>query len=123
MNSNLKSMVDALLNNDRDSAKEHLGQYVNAVAARIVNDMPAREEPKTVNEAEEHDNDTAEHKQVAIETVKKGTFVRKTPTSKKTYKVGDYDKDDGKYELHDEDDISRSVYVKKGTKVYVGFEY
>jgi len=55
--------------------------------------------------------------------IKKGEFVRKKLGSRKTYTRGDYDRSYKVYELHDEDDISRSIHVKKDALLWVDFEY
>ena len=60
---------------------------------------------------------------VKIENVKKGDFVRRKPDAKTTFTKGDYCRFEKKYELGDWGDISRSVYLKKGTVVYVGFTF
>ena len=59
----------------------------------------------------------------AAKDIKKGEFVRRKATSKKTYTRGTYCRYERKYELHDEDDISRSIYIKGTTKLYIDFDY
>ena len=59
-------------------------------------------------------------KRVKIENVKKGDFVRRKADAKTTYTAGGYCR---RYILDDWADISRSVYIKKGTEVFVGFDF
>ena len=60
---------------------------------------------------------------ISIENVKHGEFVRRKENSVKTYQRAEYDRELKKYCLNDQDDISRCIYIKKGTKVLVGFTY
>jgi|8_EtaG_2_1085327.scaffolds.fasta_scaffold169705_2 hypothetical protein len=60
---------------------------------------------------------------ISIENVKHGEFVRRKENSVKTYQRAEYDRELKKYCLNDQDDISRCIYIKKGTKVFVGFTY
>jgi hypothetical protein len=60
---------------------------------------------------------------ISIENVKHGEFVRRKENSVKTYQRVEYDRELKKYCLNDQDDISRCIYIKKGTKVFVGFTY
>lgn len=60
---------------------------------------------------------------VAIENVKKGDFVRRKADAKGTFTAGGYCRCEKKYILNDWDDISRSVYAKKGTIVFIGFNF
>tara|TARA_R100000234_G_scaffold94264_1_gene62484 strand:- start:812 stop:1003 length:192 start_codon:yes stop_codon:yes gene_type:complete len=60
---------------------------------------------------------------IKIEDVKKGDFIRRKPDAKTTFTKGDYCRFEKKYELGDWDDISRSVYLKKGTIVYIDFTF
>jgi hypothetical protein len=41
----------------------------------------------------------------------------------KVYKRGAYDRSSKQFQLDDVDDISRCIYVKRGTKLYAGFTY
>ncbi len=43
--------------------------------------------------------------------------------ARKVYRKGDYDRSEHKYACDDEDDISRSIYLKGDALVYVGFDY
>jgi hypothetical protein len=58
-----------------------------------------------------------------VEKIKKGEFVRRKADSKKTYRLAGYCRTNRAYQLDDEDDISRAIYVKKGTPLYFGFFY
>lgn len=66
--------------------------------------------------------DEDECEMMPVEKIKKGEFVKRKPDAKKTYTRGDYDREYG-YQLDDYDDISRCIYVKKGTKLAVGFDF
>ena len=59
---------------------------------------------------------------VEIEKVKKGDFVR-MPSGKKVYIFKGYDRSLRKYELQDYWDISNFKYIKKGTKIEIGFDF
>lgn len=77
---------------------------------------------------------------VAVESIPVGEFVRRaercvcaagcdecdgigfTPM-RKTFKRAKYDNSTKRFALDDCDDISREVFVKKGTKLFVGFSY
>ena len=58
----------------------------------------------------------------AVENIKKGEFVKRKENANKTYTKGDFDRTYG-YMLEDYDDISRCIYVKKGTKLFIGFTF
>ena len=60
---------------------------------------------------------------MTIAKVPKGEFFKRKENSKKVYTRGEYDRSEKKYECHDEDDISRSIYLKGSTIVHTGFEY
>lgn len=60
---------------------------------------------------------------VAVESIKRGEFVRRKPDATKTYTRGEYDASSKRYSLVDCDDANREVWVKKGTKLFVGFSY
>jgi hypothetical protein len=52
-----------------------------------------------------------------------GEYVRRKADSSKVYKRGAYDRSTRTYELEDCSDISRSIYVKRGTVLFYGFTY
>ncbi len=58
-----------------------------------------------------------------IENVKAGEFVKVSENGKRVYTRGDYCRINKMYELIACDDICAWRYVKKGTYVYVGFDY
>lgn len=58
-----------------------------------------------------------------VEAIKAGEYVKRSPTSRKVYMRGEYDRATHKYTLQDSGVLSREVYVKKGTLLYVGFTY
>jgi hypothetical protein len=58
-----------------------------------------------------------------LSDLKRGEFFKRKADARKTYRKGDYDRSERKYEAMDEDDISRSIYLKGDVLVYVGFDY
>jgi hypothetical protein len=58
-----------------------------------------------------------------LSDLKKGEFFKRKADARKVYRKGDYDRSERKYEAMDEDDISRSIYLKGDALVYVGFDY
>ena len=62
-------------------------------------------------------------KKIKIEDVKKGDFIRRKPEAQTTFTAGGYCRFERRYILDDWDDISRCVYLKRGTEVYVGFVF
>lgn len=60
---------------------------------------------------------------VPVESIKKGEYVRRKADANKTYVRGSYDPSTKRYSLEDADDMNREVWVKKGTKLFVGFTY
>lgn len=58
-----------------------------------------------------------------VNVIPKGEFVKRKPTSKEVFTRGEFDRSQGKYELNSESDISKSIYVKSGTMLFVGFTY
>ena len=58
-----------------------------------------------------------------VDKIKRGDYVKRKPDAKKVYKHAGYDKSSKTYRLDDEDDISRDIGVKAGTKLWIGFEY
>lgn len=65
--------------------------------------------------------------QQTVESIKLGEFVRRLnkdgTEQSKTFKRGEYDRASKRYSLTDCDDVNREVWVKKGTKLSVGFTY
>lgn len=63
----------------------------------------------------------------AVEAIKRGEYVRKIgkdgQMQAKTYVRGGYDIPSQRYSLTDFDSVSREVWVKKGTKLAVGFTF
>ena len=71
---------------------------------------------------------TYETEQVAqVQNIKRGEFVRRLnadgTAQSKTYQRSYYDADTKRYALDDVDDTSRQVFVRKGTRLLVGFTY
>jgi hypothetical protein len=58
-----------------------------------------------------------------INSVKIGEFIKRKADSNKVYKRGEYDRSTKSFELIDTDDINRSIYIKSGAMVFVGFTY
>jgi hypothetical protein len=57
-----------------------------------------------------------------VESIKAGTLVKRTPTAKKTYLRGEYNRELKKYSLTDYNDINAEVFVKKGTVLILDWE-
>jgi hypothetical protein len=55
-----------------------------------------------------------------VKDIRKGELVKRKPGAKKFYQVEGYDRSERKYVLQDWDDISRTIYVKGDTLVYLG---
>ena len=71
---------------------------------------------------------TYETEQVAqVQNIKRGEFVRRLnadgTAQNKVYTRSYYDAESQRYALDDVDDTSRQVFVRKGTKLLVGFTY
>lgn len=62
-------------------------------------------------------------RKVNIEDVKKGDYVRRKPDAKTTFVRGEYCRSDKKYEISDFEDMNRWVSLKKGTAVFVDFDF
>ena len=58
-----------------------------------------------------------------LSDLKKGEYIKRKADARKVYRKGDYDRAERKYACMDEDDISRTIYLKGDTLVYVGFDY
>ena len=62
-----------------------------------------------------------------VQNIKRGEFVRRLnadgTAQSKTYQRSYYVADTKRYALDDVDDTSRQVFVRKGTKLLVGFTY
>ena len=58
-----------------------------------------------------------------VEGLPVGEYVKRKADSSKVYKRGAYDRSTRTYELEDCSDISRSIYVKRGTVLFYGFTY
>jgi len=62
-------------------------------------------------------------KQIALAKVTKGDFVMRKENAKTVYKLNGYCRISKAYELMDTEDISRCIYLKGKTTVFVGFTY
>lgn len=62
-----------------------------------------------------------------VQNIKRGEFVRRLnadgTAQSKVYARSYYDAESQRYALDDVEDTSRQVFVKKGTKLQVGFTY
>jgi hypothetical protein len=61
-----------------------------------------------------------------VETIRYNTMVRRIIGGREgiaTYRRGEYDCSTRLYTLHAEDDISRTISIKRGTQLSVGFTY
>lgn len=58
-----------------------------------------------------------------VEQIKVGEYVRRSPTAHRTFTRGKYDQGERRYQLHDCDDVNRSIWVRKGTNLVVDFTY
>lgn len=58
-----------------------------------------------------------------IEDVKKGDYFKRKPDSKKVYVKDSFNRSIGKYEAHNFEDINEFMSFKKGTKVFIDFEF
>jgi len=59
----------------------------------------------------------------SVGIIRLGEFVKRSANAQKVYTRGEYDKASKRYSLVDTDDVSREVWVKKSTILYVGFTY
>lgn len=60
---------------------------------------------------------------IKLKDVPRGEFVKRKPDAKSVYTRGEFNRSAKKYTLDDEMDISRAVYLKGETIVYIGFDY
>lgn len=58
-----------------------------------------------------------------LSDLKRGEFFKRKADARKVYRKGDYDRSERKYACDDEDDISRTIYLKGDALVFVGFDY
>jgi hypothetical protein len=58
-----------------------------------------------------------------IEDVDFGDFIKRKPNAKKVYQRTQYCRMERRYICDDWDDISRNILLRKGTIVYVDFEF
>jgi hypothetical protein len=61
--------------------------------------------------------------QVKLNEVKPGEYVKRKADSKTVFVKGSYDKSTKAFSLTDTEDISREIFLKGNTPVFVGFEY
>jgi len=58
-----------------------------------------------------------------ISEVTKGDYVRRSLTTSKTYKKGDYDRASKKFSLIDCADVNHEIFVVGTCQVFIGFTY
>jgi hypothetical protein len=58
-----------------------------------------------------------------LSDLKKGEYIKRKADARKVYRKGDYIRSEKKFACMDTDDISREIYLKGDTMVYVGFDY
>jgi hypothetical protein len=96
--------------------KDAYGWY--RVTIEMVGERPqAKSNPRKYDESK----DGAGYRKLS--DLKKGEFFKRKADARKVYRKGDYDRTDRKYAGEDESDISRTIYLKGDTMVYVGFDY
>lgn len=90
-----------------------LGQTIKFVRIRF--HCPNQLKSKTMT--------TTDLKTEAVENIIIGEFVRLKANSKKTYTRNKFCQINQAYELSNYEDISDFKYVKKGTHLFIGFDY
>ena len=60
---------------------------------------------------------------VLLRNIRRGEYVKRTPTAKTVYVRGGYDLATKSYSLTDCDDMNREIFVKANKVVFVGFTY
>lgn len=60
---------------------------------------------------------------VKIETLKFGEYFKKKATSKKIFRLDEFCRFNKAYQATDFEDCSNFIYLKKGTNIFVGFEF
>lgn len=81
------------------------------------------ERPKAKSNPRKYDESKDGEGYRKLSDLKKGEFFKRKADARKVYRKGDYDRTDRKYAGEDESDISRTIYLKGDTLVYVGFDY
>lgn len=64
-----------------------------------------------------------ECERLPVQRIPQGEYVKRKPDARKVYRRGEYDQSTKRYALQDTEDMNREVYVKRDTKLYVGFTY
>jgi len=62
-------------------------------------------------------------KAIAINKAPKGEYIKRKADSVKVYRLGSFDRALKRWEVIDCDDISRCLYLKSSTIVFIGFTY
>ena len=60
---------------------------------------------------------------VNIEDVSNGEFIKRKENAKTTYIKGGYCRYNKAYQIDNCEDISKDIYLKKGTSVFIDFTY
>jgi len=126
--------------------KRHVAAVVNgdngdwcrrqSLRANLIYEVTSLDAPKSESKGHYHSkykvkrkmavkrgNKIIEEGWMVIEDVPKGEFVKRKSEAVPTYTRGEYCRYEKKYQLDDYGDISRCIYAKKGTLVWVGFTF
>ena len=68
-------------------------------------------------------NTTTAEQLRAVELIAQGEFVKRNAAANKVYVRGAYDATTKRYSLTDTEDCYREIWVKRGTKLFIGFTY
>jgi len=58
-----------------------------------------------------------------LKAAPKGEYIKRKADSKTVWVRGEYDKGSKSYSLTDAEDISREIFLKGNTPVFIGFDY
>ncbi len=67
--------------------------------------------------------DDATERYTDVRNVPTGTYIKRKAEAKKVYIAAGYCRGNRAYEIVDADDINRSMFIKGGKPVFVGFTY
>ena len=60
---------------------------------------------------------------VPLKSTQKGDYIKKTPTAKKVWVRGEYDRSERRYLLTDFEDVNHTIYMKASHMVFVDFTF
>lgn len=96
--------------------KDAYGWY--RVTIELVGERPqAKSNPRKYDESKDGEGYRK------LSDLKKGEYLKRKADARKVYRKGDYDRAERKFSCMDTDDISREIFLKGDTMVYVGFDY